>query len=86
VDVVSTVNLAHPNGGPPLPAGTPVSVDENDEFIKGHIDGGYLIPVKAARGERPTWDENAPIITSGTATDSLGEQTTSAAAKAAAKK
>jgi hypothetical protein len=68
MEAVSTVTLAHPNGGPPLPYGTPVQVDEGDSFTKAHLDAGMLVPVHT---DRPTqvWDEHAEAISTGAASD-----------------
>lgn len=70
-EVVSTVNLAHPGGGPPLPAYQPVLADTDDPFVSGHMDAGYIVPVtKQARGAATqTWDEHAAAIHTGSASD-----------------
>jgi hypothetical protein len=73
MEAVSTINLAHPAGGPPLPAGVPVIVDESDDYIKGQVDAGYLVPVKKGSAHQ-TWDENAATIQTGAVTDLGGTE------------
>lgn len=67
MEAIATVNLAHPNGGPPLPYGTPVQVDESDPFTKAHLDSGMLVPTET--GATQVWDEHAETISTGRVSD-----------------
>lgn len=61
ITVVSNVNLASPEGGPPLPFGVPVDVDDTDDFIRNLLDSGMLTRV-GDPGNAQAWGEGTDQI------------------------
>lgn len=80
--VISSITLAAPGGGTPLPAGEPVDVDETDPFIQSLIDAGTLQVVdsgnaqqwnpEAAQGPPITGDAPTEIAAAGPAATPTG--------------
>src|SRR5215212_4189772 len=57
ITVISSVNLAAPEGGAPLPANVPAQVDGDDSFIRGLLEAGMITQVD---GPAEVWDPEHP--------------------------